>query len=354
MRIAAVARAFPEHRYPQDQIREKLAEVWADHPSVARRLPALFANTRVDQRHLALPLEEYGARRTFGENNDEWIRVSQDLGARVVSEALESAGLGPEDVDAIFSVSVTGIASPSLDARLANRLRLRSDVKRTPIFGLGCVAGAAGISRAADYVKAYPDQVAVLVSVELCSLTFQPEDLSAANVISCGLFGDGAAAVVVVGEERARRMGLGGLVIRDTRSVFYHDTEDVMGWRISERGFDIVLSPEVPTIARERLHPHVDAFLAEHDLDRAAITSWVCHPGGPKVLEAMRDGLELEDAQVAHAWDALAQQGNLSSSSVLMVLHATLEERAARPGDRGLILAMGPAFCSEAVLFEWA
>lgn len=354
MRIASVARAFPQHLHSQDEIRAALEGVWSDRPSALRRLPDLHTNTRVKQRHTVLPLEEYTRPHTFGETNDAWIAAALELGERCVGEALEEVGLAPSDIDAFFSVSITGVCSPSIEARLANRMDLRSDMKRIPIFGLGCVAGAAGVARAADYLRAFPDQVAVLLSVELCSLTFQPGDTSVANLISAGLFGDGAAAVVMVGEERARRMGLGGLRVRDTRSVFYRDTEELMGWTISERGFDIVLSPQVPAFAAEQLAPGVDAFLESHDLDRGDIASWVCHPGGPKVLSAMRDALGLSDEDVRFAWRALEEQGNLSSTSILMVLHDTLREGAPATGALGLMVAMGPAFCSEAVLFEWA
>ena len=353
MRIVSVARALPPHRYDQEQIRTALERIWSETPSAVNRLPKLHENTRVETRHLALPLEEYGKPRTFGETNDHWIRVSQELGQEALGKALEQAGLKPTDIDAIFSVSVTGIASPSLEARLANRMGFRSDVKRTPIFGLGCVAGAAGIARAADYVKAYPDQIAVLVSVELCSLTFQPDDISVANLISCGLFGDGAAAVILVGAERARKLGLDGPRIRDTRSVLFPDTEDVMGWKISERGFDIILSPQVPVIARELLAPGVDEFLAEHGLERSDIATWVCHPGGPKVLMGIQDGLGLTDHDVRFAWKVLAEQGNLSSTSVLMALHEIMQEGAPAAGAPGMLLAMGPGFCSEFVLFDW-
>mgnify|MGYP002630131399 CR=1 FL=1 len=353
MKIASVSTALPPYRYDQDTIRQELQKIWSGRPSANGRLKSLHENVRVSQRYLALPLEEYAKPRTFGEANDHWIRVSQELGEEALRGALEKAGLEPKDVDAIFAVSITGIASPSLDARLANRMSLRSDVKRIPIFGLGCVGGAAGIARAADYVKAYPDEVAVLVSVELCSLNFQQGDTSVANMISTGLFGDGAAAVVIVGERRAKQLGIAGLKIVDTRSVFYHDTEDVMGWKISERGFDIVLSPDVPVIARERLAPDVDKFLKSRGLDRKDIKSWVCHPGGPKVLSAIRDGLELSDEDVRFAWRVLDQQGNLSSTSVLMALNEAIEEGSPGKGAPGLLLAMGPAFCSELVLFEW-
>jgi len=354
MRIAAVAPALPRHVYKQDAILSRLEAIWGDRPSVLSRLGPLLENTKVEQRHLAMPLEAYDAEQSFGQRNDVWIEVAQDLGEEALGAALAQLDLAPTDLDAVFSVSITGVTSPSLEARLANRMGFRSDVKRIPIFGLGCVAGAAGIARAADYVRAYPDQIAALVSVELCSLNFQAGDTSLANLISTGLFGDGAAAVIVVGEERAKRMGLGGLKIKDTRSVFYPDTEDIMGWLVSERGFDIVLSPAVPSLARERLAPDVDAFLADHDLKRDDIASWVCHPGGPKVLSAIRDGLELTDEDVRFAWKVLAEQGNLSSTSVLMALHETIAEGGVAAGAPGVLLAMGPGFCSELVLFEWS
>ncbi len=354
MRVASVGRAFPPHVHTQEEIRAQLERIWAERQSVLNRLPQLHENARVKKRHLALPLADYATPRTFGESNDVWIRVAQELGESALRQALERARLAPADIDAIFTMSVTGIASPSLDARLVNRMGLRTDVKRVPVFGLGCVAGAAGIARAADYVKAYPDHVVAVVSVELCSLTFQRDDTSVANLVSAGLFGDGAAAVIVVGAERAHKLGIGGLRVVATRSIFYPDTEDVMGWRISERGFDIVLSPAVPSIARERLAPDVDAFLADHGLARGDVATWVCHPGGPKVLSAMQAGLGLSDEDVRHAWTALEEQGNLSSTSVLMVLHDTLAAGAPAPGAPGVLLAMGPAFCSELVLFRWA
>jgi alkylresorcinol/alkylpyrone synthase len=352
MRIASVARALPEHRYPQEELRAALELVWHDRPSILKRLPTLHDHMRVKTRHLARPMEWYLAPRTFGERNDAWIECAQELGQRALSEALVAVGLAPKDVNAIFAMSVTGIASPSLDARLANRMGFRSDVKRVPIFGLGCVGGVAGISRAADYVRAFPDEVAVLLSVELSTLTFHPDDDSLANVISVGLFGDGAAAVVVVGEERARRMGLDAPRVEATRSIFYPGTEDLMGWEISERGFKIVLSPQVPELARARLGNDTQAFLRDQGVDHADVGAWICHPGGPKVLEAIRDALELTDQDVELSWKTLSETGNLSSTSVLLVLEETLR-RPHAPGTPGVMLAMGPAFCSELVLIRW-
>jgi alkylresorcinol/alkylpyrone synthase len=207
------------------------------------RLESLHRSVQVGGRHLALPLGDYAELKSFAARNDAWRREAVELGARALEEALARAGLGVGAVDHLYFVTVTGLATPSIDARLVNRLGLRPDVKRTPIFGLGCVAGAAGLTRASDYLRAFPGETAVLLSVELCSLTLQREDLSVANIIASGLFGDGAAAVVLRGGERP---GQGPRVLA-TSSVFYPDTERVMGWDFLDSGFKVVLSAKVPS-----------------------------------------------------------------------------------------------------------
>jgi alkylresorcinol/alkylpyrone synthase len=348
VRIAAVGAAFPRHYYDQEQLLAAFREHWGERYFNLDRLERLHRNVLVGGRHLALPIERYDEIDGFGAANDAWIRVATEVGAEAVADALAGAGLGVDAVDALYFVSVTGVATPSIDARLVNRLGLPSRVKRVPIFGLGCVAGAAGVARAADYVRAFPDQVAVLLSVELCSLTLQRDDLSIPNLIASGLFGDGAAAAVVTGAER----GLGGPEVVATRSVFYPDSERVMGWDISERGFRVVLSAEVPEVVERFLRRDVDAFLAEHGLERSAISSWVAHPGGPKVLEAMERALEVPRAALERTWRSLAEVGNLSSTSVLLVLRETLADPPP-PGSWGMLLALGPGFCSELVLLRW-
>jgi len=349
LRIASVGRALPPHFYDQDTLLAALRRRWAGQIFNLDRMERLHRNVLVGGRHLALPIEEYDGLTTWGKANDAWIRVAQEIGGTAVMDALDKAGLKTDDVDAIFSVSVTGIATPSIEARLINRLGLPTRIKRIPIFGLGCVAGAAGIARAADYVRAFPDQVAVLLSVELCSLTLQSEDLSIPNLIASGLFGDGAAAVVVVGAERAEP----GPQIVATRSIFYPGSERVMGWDISENGFRIVLSADVPNVVRDYVRQDVDDFLAEHGLTRNDIASWVCHPGGPKVLEAMQETLELPDGALDVTWNSLRTVGNLSSTSVLLVLADTLAEHRPPAGSYGMLMAMGPGFCSELVLLRW-
>jgi alkylresorcinol/alkylpyrone synthase len=348
-RIAAVGSAFPPNFYDQETLLAAFRLHWASRHYNLDRLEALHRNVLVGGRHLALPLEQYPGLSGFGAANDAWIRVALDVGEAAVRNALAGAGIEPADVDAIIFVSTTGVAAPSLDARLANRLGLPARVKRMPIFGLGCVAGAAGIARAADYLKAFPDDVAVLLSVELCSLTLQREDLSIPNLIASGLFGDGGAAVVLTGRRRERR----GPKVLATRSVFYPNTEKVMGWSITDTGFKVLLSAEVPDVASRFLRRDVDAFLADHGLARDRITTWVAHPGGPKVLMAMAEALEVGDGALEATWRCLREVGNLSSASVLLVLKDVLENRRPPAGSYGVIVALGPGFCSELVLVRW-
>lgn len=314
-----------------------------------RLLDRLHEGAGVRARHMALRLEEYAGLQDFGVANDAFLDLAVPLGAEAVTSALDAAGLAPRDVDLLMFTSVTGIAAPSVDARLVGRIGLRPDVKRIPVFGLGCVAGAAGVARLHDYLLGHPDDLAVLLSVELCSLTFQREDLSPANMVATALFGDGAAAVVACG---ARRAAAGPAVV-DTRSHLYPDTEQVMGWDITGSGFRIVLDASVPEVVRKGLAADVDAFLADHGLIRDDITAWVCHPGGPKVLRAVEEALALPADALDLTWRSLAAVGNLSSSSVLHVLRDTLAERRPPPGTPGLLLAMGPGFCSELVLLRW-
>jgi alkylresorcinol/alkylpyrone synthase len=349
MHIASVGRAFPKNYYSQAALSEALKKHWAKRHFNLDRLDQLHQNVLVDGRHLALTLEEYESLDSFTDANDAFIRTAVEVGSRAVADSLERAGLGVDDVNHIFFVSTTGVATPSVDARIVNQLGLRRDIKRTPIFGLGCVAGAAGITRASDYLRAFPGQTAVLLSVELCSLTLQRRDLSIPNIIATGLFGDGSAAVTLVGDERP---GPGPRVVA-TRSIFYRDTERVMGWDITADGFSIVLSGEIPELVEREVRTDVDEFLGSRGLDIRDVGIFVCHPGGPKVLQAFQRALELPDEALALTWESLKRVGNLSSASVLMVLRDTLDAKTPEPGTYGLLMALGPGFCSELVLLQW-
>jgi alkylresorcinol/alkylpyrone synthase len=372
MRIASAASAFPKHYYSQKYLLERLQDYWGAELKNPLLLARLHRNVTVDGRYLAIPAEQYVDIKTWGEANDIWIRVAQELGEQALCRALHKAGLKTSDLGCLLFTTVTGVASPSIDGMLINRMGLPANIRRTPIFGLGCVAGAAGIARASDYVRAYPKQAAALVSVELCSLTLQRGDLSVANLISSGLFADGSAAVIVTGSEfqpsesptpepqipgqasePSSEPKILGPKILATRSIFYPDTEDMMGWNISEKGFRIILSTEVPTLIRQNLGKDVDAFLADNGHKRSDLKSFVLHTGGPKVLEASADALGLHNGQLDASWDCLRKVGNLSSASVLCVLEDVMKNRRPEPGSLGLLAAMGPGFCSELLLLQW-
>ncbi|MFF4828547.1 type III polyketide synthase [Streptomyces sp. NPDC001312] len=350
-RIAAVHGALAPHRRTQSEITDMVARTCLPEGTDRRVLDRLHRSAKVRSRHMTLPLERYEELDGFGAANDVFIAAATGLGARTVRAVLQMAGLSAADVDLLIFTSVTGIAVPSIDARLAGRLGLRPDVTRLPLFGLGCAGGAAGLARMHDYLLGRPDHVAVLLSVELCSLTFQRNDASVANLVATGLFGDGAAAVVACGADRPDATV--GPTIVDTRSHLYPDTGRVMGWDIRSSGFQVVLDPKVPDLVRRYLPDGVEGFLSDHGLKPKDVTAWVCHPGGPKVLQAVTEALDLPDDALDVTWRHLADVGNLSSSSVLHVLRDTLAERRPPPGTPGVLLAMGPGFACELVLLRW-
>ena len=351
MRIAGANTALPGNYYDQEALIRAFSALWSGHFHNPARLEQLHRNVLVGGRHLALPMEAYPELSSFAARNDAYIGCAVDLGEQALAGALERAGLSPEELDHIFFVSVTGVATPSIDARLVNRMGLSPNIKRTPIFGLGCVAGAAGVARAADYLRAFPGQTAALLSVELCSLTLQREDFSMANLVASGLFGDGAAAAVLVGADRPGPVD--GPRVLATRSVFYPDTERVMGWDVGDTGFKVVLSADVPHIVRSHVRQDVESFLAHQNLKLDDISSYVCHPGGPKVLDAFEQALELPDGALEVTRQSLARVGNLSSASILAVLEQTMASHRPPRGSLGLMLALGPGFCSEMVLLGW-
>jgi alkylresorcinol/alkylpyrone synthase len=350
-RIVTVRSAFPAHRYPQAELTRKIAELSSLAPVQRALLERLHGNAGVSTRHTVLPLSEYDSLRQGVFANDRYIEEATDLGERALRRALDGAGLDGRDVDLLIVTSVTGVSVPSLDARLIPRLGLRPHVKRLPIFGLGCVAGAAALARLHDYLLAWPGHTAALLAVELCSLALPTTGVTTADLVASGLFGDGAAAVVATGG-RGRVAGGGPRVIA-TRSEVYPDSGDALGWRLGTDRFRIVLTAELADVIERRLAGSVSSFLAEHELTVEDIRTWICHPGGPKVIDAVRGSLKLPDSAMELSRRSLAEVGNLSSASVLHILEKTIGADSPPPGSAGLMIGLGPGVSAELVLLRW-
>ena len=345
--ILSVAPVLPVNRYTQSEITEPLVESFGSDEKTAAVVRRIHGATGVEHRSLAMPLEAYPNIDGFTDANRLFREHGLPLAVTATRQALDDAGVDAADVDYLFFTTVTGVGAPSLDVQLAQAVGLRADVKRIPSFGLGCVAGAAGIARVNDLLRGDPEALAVLVSLELCSLTIQWDDASMANIVGTGLFGDGASAMVLGGADRPEQPIAS---ILGTRSALYPDSTETIGWHIGSYGLRLMLTPAVPELIDRHLAADVDVLLADHQLGRGDVDEWLAHPGGPRVLEAFSDALDLAPGDLATSWDVLAETGNLSSSAVLHVLARHLKNP---PGHRGLLFALGPGVSVEMVLLEW-
>jgi alkylresorcinol/alkylpyrone synthase len=380
-RIAAVRSVFPPYRYEQADLTrafaafvQSTADAGSGHGEGAgeggldarRRalLERLFANSGVSARHTVLPLSEYARLGVPGASvNDRYIEEAAALGERALRAALVAARTAPGDLDLLIVTSVTGVVVPSLDAALIPRLGLRADIKRLPVFGLGCVAGAAGLARLHDYLLGWPEHTAALLAVELCTLCLPRTSVTTADMVVSALFGDGAAAVVGKGAALAHTGTelAGGRATRRrtpqivaTRSEVYPDSADALGWRLApDGGFRIVLTTGLAEVVERHLGASVTGFLADHGLTVDDIGAWICHPGGPRVLDATQRALKLPDAAMALSRRSLAEAGNMSSVSVLHILDLTVAAGAVTPGSFGLMIGLGPGVSAELVLLRW-
>jgi alkylresorcinol/alkylpyrone synthase len=347
VQIRSVFSALPPHQYDQETITAELAEHLTPDPATQAVLTRIHQSTGVRTRHLALPLERYRNMGSFTATNELYAEHALGLLSTAVRGALEQASLKPKDVDYLFFTTVTGLGAPALDVALHHEMGFRSDVKHVPSFGLGCVAGASGLARVNDYLVGHPNAVGLVASVELCSLTLQWDDSAMANLVGTGLFGDGAAAVVLVGHDRH----IGHTpVIRGSRSSLYADSEEMIGWRIGEAGFRLMLQAGVPAMVEGHFAEDVDALLDELGWSRDDISVWCAHPGGPRILESFSEALDLAPGALMTSWDVMAETGNLSSAAVLHVLERELNHPK---GTKGLLFALGPGISSEIIALEW-
>ena len=345
--IVATATAVPEHRVTRDDVRTHLGRVF---PLAGARLDAMLSvvdHSQIRQRFCIHPVDEIIRPRTQARISRDYQEHAIALGRRVAADCLARGLFRAEEIDLIITVSCTGVMIPSLDAHLVNDLGFRSDVRRLPITELGCAAGAAAVAHAGEFLRAFPGGTVLIVAVELPSLTFQKGDLSQANLISSILFGDGAAAALVTGRRAT------GATILDATTYLFPRSIDAMGFDLLDDGFHIVLSRDVPEMIRQRIGKLVTGFLARHGLGLPDISAFVLHPGGQKLLAAIEEELGLPREGTEPSWDVLTEYGNLSSASVLFVLHEWMTKRRVEAGRHGLMAAFGPGFSAEQVLLRW-
>jgi alkylresorcinol/alkylpyrone synthase len=345
--IAGTATAVPPHLLTRDIVKQRMKDVFLLDGKRLEAIHTVIDNSQIDQRYSVFPVEHIIEPRPLAQINTEYREKAVELGLRAAADALGQAGMVPSDVDLLITVSCTGVMIPSLDAYLAQEMGFRSDVRRLPITELGCAAGAAGLARAWEYLRAFPNRTALLVAVELPTLTFQRKDFSQANLISAILFGDGAAGVVITGRE------VPGPRILASESYLFPNSLDAMGFDLRDSGFHIVLSKDVPQLIREKIKGLVDGFLAGHGLRRENISAFILHPGGQKLLSFMEAELDLSRTDTEFSWEVLRRFGNLSSASVLFILQEWLSKRKMASGSYGLLIAFGPGFTAEMLLLQW-
>ena len=355
--LESVATALPSNVIPQEQARAFAENLFGAALLQAedRRLLAVFDRAGIARRHTCMPIEWFARPHDLAESNALYVEHALALSGEAARRALERAGRTPADVDHVVFVSSTGFATPSLDAHLANRLPLRGDVRRTPLWGLGCAGGAAGLARARDFALADPEACVLLIAVELCSLTFQHGDLTRQNLVAASLFGDGAAAAIVSGAAaNGRHANRVRLELTASRSRIWPETLDVMGWNVDQHGLHVIFSRDIPSIVHDWVRPNLEEFLGARGLTLQQLAHVVAHPGGPRVLAAYAEALELPPHAFRHAYDVLRDCGNMSSPTCLFVLERFLASGDLRSGESSVLAALGPGFSSELVLMRGA
>ena len=350
--ILTVERYVPPFQYSQDEITRHVA-AWLEGDAAGKRLLSVYAAAGVKRRGSVVPIEEVFHPRDFEAQNDRYREIACRAATDLARRALERADIAPSEVGLTVSASCTGFMIPAVDAYVADALRMGPRLVRLPITESGCAGGVVSLARAHDYLRSHPQKAALVIAVELASLTFQRWDRSATNVVSTAIFGDGAAAVVLVGEDHPRaRAGVARIV--DSESLFFRGTTHLMGFRLRNQGLQIVLDRELAPFVRREVGRAVGCFLGTRRLRREDVTRWILHPGGRRIVEAMSECLGLQAGDLAPTEKVLAEHGNMSSVTVLFVLDEILRGAGVRCGEKGVLGAFGPGFGAEFALLEFA
>jgi alkylresorcinol/alkylpyrone synthase len=350
-RVISVGTCDAPYKLSQREAKEFVHTLFSNSKLDIERLITVFDNSTVSTRYISQPIAWYEQHHSLSERNRIFIETALELSQKAIVSCLEKINVHPEDLDHVIFVTSTGLSTPSIDAVLLNRLHFKKHIERTPIWGLGCAGGAVGLSRAYEYTKAYPEKTALVIAVELCSLTFQKDDISKSNVIATSLFSDGAAAVLITGDKH-KLCTCNGIYLLDTLSTTYDNSLDVMGWDVIDTGFKVIFSRDIPTIVCEYIRPNIKELLDLHNLTFSDIKHYIAHPGGLKVIIAYQESIGLTNGAMDYAKKVLREHGNMSSPSVLYVLDEFLSTSNYQSGEYGLITALGPGFSSELILFK--
>ena len=344
--VLSIATAVPGNLVTQKEVAERARAVWPQF----QKLEQLYANTGIERRYACEPQGWYLKPHGWEERSETFCRHALDLLERVARDALRAAGLTIQDVDVLVVNTITGIAVPSLDARLIDRMGFRADVERLPIFGFGCGGGVAGLSRAARLARSAPSANVLFLTIDLCSLCLRIDDPGIEMFVSAALFGDGAVGVVLRGEPKDEA-GVSGRQARivATGEHLWRGTERIMGWDMKHDGFGVVLSPQLPSLMQDHLGDALSGFLDKHGLALEDFDGFLFHPGGRKVLETAREVLGLGENDLSHSWSVLRDYGNMSSATVLFVLDEAIRKSAK---GRHLLAAFGPGFSAYFAILE--
>ncbi|GBF10341.1 type III polyketide synthase [Tepidibacillus sp. HK-1] len=350
--IISVGTAVPPYEISQETAKNFSKILFKDHFKDIDRLLRIFDHTQITKRHFCVPIEWFEVEHTFEEKNMIYVKNAIELSKQAIFHCLKNTPFATEDIDHILFISSTGLSTPSIDAYLFNDpdIHFNPHIKRTPIWGLGCAGGAAGLSRAMEYSRAFPNDKVLVVSLEIGELAFLRNDLSKSNLVATSLFGDGAAAVLIVGDQVLQTDA--GLKMIDSQSTIWKNSLDVMGWDVRNNGLKVIFSKDIPSIVQNELKPNVDQFLLNHHLTLSDLQFFILHPGGTKIIEAYENAFQITEQETMITRQILNQYGNMSSPTVLFVLQALLKSHPPKNGH-GILIALGPGFSSEIILLEW-